>query len=155
MAMPVTMPKLADTTEPKQEQAHSITGGLLTLNYAPDGTGSVTPRKNECWQPVNEVNHQAWEEIDRHVARAHRKVASGQTSCLYYYMVANQMSVFLLARYTGQPFWQVYLHLRPFFFRRLAGRQLSLYARLFHVSADDLQNGRLLPAVYNTGSRHG
>jgi hypothetical protein len=136
-------------------QAQSITDGLQTLNYIPNGSGRITASSEESWQPVNEVNHQAWEEIDRHIARATRKIDSGRASCLYYYMVANQMSILLLAKYTRQPFWKVFLHLLPFFFKRLSRRQLRPYARLFQVSEDDLRAGRLLPAVYHTGSRHG
>jgi hypothetical protein len=149
------MHKQTETSGTACDQAQSITDGLQTLTYTPNSSGRITASKKESWQPVNEVNHQAWEEIDRHIARATRKIASGQASCLYYYMVANQMSTLLLARYTRQPLWKVFLHLLPFFFKRLSRRQLRPYARLFQVSEDDLLAGRLLPAVYHTNSQQG
>ena len=143
------------TPETARFQAQSITDGLHTLNYSPNRSGQIITRKEDSWQPVSEVNHQAWEEINRHIARALRKVASGQASCLYYYMVANQMNALLLASYTGQPFWKICLHLRPFFFKRLSRKQLNLYAQLFEVSEDDLLLGRLLPAAYHADSQYG
>ena len=149
------MHKQTETAETACGQAHSITDGLQTLNYIPNDSGRITASTKDSWQPVNEVNRQAWEEIDRHIARAQRKIASGRASCLSYYMVANQMSILLLARYTRQPSWKVFLHLLPFFFKRLSRRQLRPYAQLFQVSEDDLLAGRLLPAVYHTTSRHG
>lgn len=145
----------ADISSATPRQAPSITDGLHTLSYSPNDTGQITARTAAGWQPVNEVNLQAWQEIDRHIAQALRKVADGKASCLYYYMVANQMNIPLLASYTRQPFWKIYLHLRPFFFNRLSSRQLHLYARLFQVPEDDLRTGRLRPAVYHTVSRHG
>lgn len=90
------------------------------------------------WQPVNDVNRQAWREIEKKVDLARRKVAAGRFSCLYYHMVANQMNVFLLARYTGQRPWTVFSHLLPFFFQRLSVEQVQKYADLFHLSPADL-----------------
>jgi hypothetical protein len=144
--------KTETETDP-QKQARSITDGLHTLNYRPNGSGQIATETLDSWQPVNEVNQQAWEEIERHIARATRKISSGRASCLYYYMVANQMNPPLLASYTRLPLWKVYLHLLPFFFKRLSTRQLEPYATLFQISADDLLACRLLPAVYHMTSQ--
>ncbi|NEX20726.1 hypothetical protein G3480_10460 [Thiorhodococcus mannitoliphagus] len=140
-------------SENAEQEARSITDGLHTLNYIPDDSGRVSTDQQDGWQPVNEVNHQAWQEIDRHIDQASRKIASGRASCLYHYMAANQMSPRLLASYARLPLWKVYLHLLPFFFRRLSRDDLRPYAQLFQISEDDLQAGRLLPAVYHRG-RH-
>lgn len=136
------------------QEARSITDGLHTLNYIPGDSGRIITDRKDSWQPVNEVNHQAWQEIDRHIDQASRKIASGRASCLYHYMAANQMDPRLLASYARLPLWKVYLHLLPFFFQRLSRADLRPYAQLFQVSEDDLQAGRLLPAVYQRGACH-
>jgi hypothetical protein len=64
-------------------------------------------------------------------------------------MTANQMDTGLLAQYTGQPRWQVCLHLVPFFFHRLPAGTLKKYSELFKISPDDLTQGRLRPPLYN------
>lgn len=142
-----------DTQTKPEKQAQSITDGLHTLNYRANDSGQIGTETHDSWQPVNEVNQQAWEEIERHIRQATDKIASGRASCLYYYMVANQMNPSLLASYTRQPLWKVYLHLRPFFFNRLSSEQLAPYATVFQVAAADLLAGRLLPAVYHTTRR--
>lgn len=141
-------------SESAEQEARSITDGLHTLNYIPGDSGRITTDRKDSWQPVNEVNHQAWQEVDRHIDQASRKIASGRASCLYHYMAANQMNPRLLASYARLPLWKVYLHLLPFFFKRLSRDDLRPYAQLFQVSEDDLQAGRLLPAVYHRGARH-
>jgi hypothetical protein len=146
----------AQTTpsESTEQEARSITDGLHTLNYIPGDSGRITTGQADSWQPVNDVNQQAWQEIDRHIDKASRKIASGRASCLYHYMAANQMDPRLLASYTRLPLWRVYLHLLPFFFKRLSRDDLRAYAQLFEVSEDDLKAGRLLPAVYHRAARH-
>lgn len=146
------MHKRPTDSEYAHHEAGSITDGLHTLNYIPDDSGRITTGQKESWQPVNEVNHQAWQEIERHIDQATRKIVSGRASCLHYYMVANQMNPRLLAGYARLPLWKVYLHLLPFFFKRLSRSDLHPYAQLFQVTEDDLQAGLLLPAVYHRGA---
>ncbi len=134
--------------------AGSITDGLKTVGYAKNSEGRVEQIESDGWQPVNEVNLQAWREIGKQVDQARRTVASGRASCLYYHMVANQMGIRLLARYTRQPSWRVLLHLAPFFFRRLDSEQLHRYAALFQVSTEDLAQGTLPPAIPPSSDTH-
>jgi hypothetical protein len=123
----------------------NITNGLKIVSYAVNGKG--TP--DDVWQPVNVVNAQAWQEIEKNIAASKDKIAAGRVSCLHYYMTANQMDTGLLAQYTGQRRWQVFLHLVPFFFKRLPASILKKYAELFQISPDDLTQGRLRPPLYN------
>lgn len=129
------------------ESAASITDGLHTLAYVPTGSG-IEPVAQAGWQPVNEVNRQAWEEIERRVEAARVAVRLGRRSCLYYYMVANQMDCLLLGQYTGQTPLLVWLHLRPLFFRLIGPARLGRYAELFQVDVRDLAHGELRPPVY-------
>ena len=123
----------------------NITNGLKIVSYAVNGKG--TP--DDVWQPVNVVNAQAWQEIDKNIAVSKDKIAAGRVSCLHYYMTANQMDTGLLAQYTGQTRWQVCLHLVPFIFKRLPADTLKKYAELFQISPDDLTQGRFRPPLYN------
>ena len=134
--------------------ARSITDGLKTISYVQNGCGRVECSASDSWQPVNEVNQQAWQEIHQQVAIARQKVAAGHKSCLYYYMTVNQMSPLLLASYSNQPIWKVLLHLQPFFYARLGDAQIARYAALFHVTPEDLRAGNMLSAVYQTPSQH-
>ncbi len=126
-----------------------ITEGLKIVSYVVNSKGEYELTPDFVWQPVNVVNHQAWQEIDKHISQSRKKVAAGQVSCLHYYMIANQMDTGLLAQYTGQARWKVYLHLLPFFFNRLSATTLKKYADLYKISADDLIRGTLRPPIYN------
>ena len=137
------------------DTADSITDGLQTVSYAQNSQGQLEQVKGQGWQPVNDVNRQAWREIEKQIEQARSRVVSGRASCLYYYMIANQMSITLLARYSGQSSLRVRLHLIPFFFRRLTAGQLQRYADLFQISSRDLKKGALLPAVYSSAQKHG
>lgn len=124
--------------------ARAVTDGQQTVSYVADDSGRPTLAPGSIWQPVAEANRQAWQEIDRKTAAARALVTGGRVSCLHYYMTANQMDLGLLAGSTGQARWRVWLHLRPWGFRRLARRTLERYAALFQVRVEDLREGRLL-----------
>lgn len=136
------------------DTASSITDGLKTVSYVKNGEGKLEQVRSDSWQPVNEVNLQAWQEIEKQIDQAKNKVASGRVSSLYYYMIANQMSIPLLARYTKQSVIRVLFHLNPFFFKRLGTDRLKRYADLFKTSIEDLTKGELQPAVYHSSETH-
>lgn len=127
----------------------SITGGVKIISYVANNKGNQELVQGSMWSAVDVVNHQAWQEIDKHITASKEKVAAGRASCLHYYMTANQMDAGLLASYTRQPRWLVRLHLIPFCFSRLRSRTLGKYAEVFNVSKDDLIQGELKPPVYN------
>lgn len=136
--------------EPSNEPVEKdIADNIRTVSYIADANGNQELVTGCYWQPVNVVNHQAWQEIDKQVAASKQKILSGRVSCLHYYMTANQMSVGLLARYTNQSSLLVRLHLLPFFFQRLSNDRLQIYADLFKVDVDDLIRGNLKPPHYH------
>lgn len=135
-------------TEAKSSD-NGITDGLKIISYVSNHTGSQELVPGSMWQPVNIVNRQAWQEIESQIESSKTKVASGQVSCLHYYMTANQMDTGLLAKYTCQPRWLVRLHMVPFIYNRLRAGTLNKYAEIFKVSLDDLMQGKLEPPVYN------
>lgn len=134
-----------DITSPEA----GITDGLQVITYVADNEGSQQLVPGSMWQPVNIVNRQAWQAIEKQIEASKAKIAAGKVSCLHYYMTANQMDAGLLAQYTGQSRWRVHLHLIPFFFSRLGANSLKKYVAIFKVSSEDLMAGRLLPPVYN------
>lgn len=125
-----------------------IDSSLQTVSYKVDGQGQQQLVADRIWQPVNIVNHQAWQVIEKQVEASKHKVMRGKVSCLHYYMTANQMDPGLLASYTGQWRLQVRLHLQPFFFKRLGVTTMEKYAKVFKISVDDLMAGKLLAPVY-------
>jgi len=127
----------------------NITNGLKIISYGVNSKGEYELTPDDVWQPVNVVNSQAWQEIEKNITASKVKIAAGQVSCLHYYMTANQMDTGLLAQYIGQRRWQVCLHLVPFFFKRLSATTLKKYAELYQISPDDLTQGRLRPPLYN------
>ena len=135
---------------PRAPKEPDINDGLKIVNYRADADGRCRRHQDYGWQPVNIVNRQAWQEIENQICEAKRKIAAGSVSCLYYYMVANQMSPALLARYTDQPSWLVRLHLRPFVFKRLGGATLQKYADLFQVTRAELIAGDLREPIYQS-----
>jgi hypothetical protein len=126
----------------------NITNGLKIISYGVNSKGEYELTPDDVWQPVNVVNAQAWQEIEKNITASKDKIADGRASCLHYYMTANQMDTGLLAQYTGQPRWRVCLHLMPFFFHRLPADTLKKYAELFKIFPDDLTQGRLRPPLY-------
>ncbi|BHH82331.1 hypothetical protein [Desulforhopalus sp. 52FAK] len=135
--------------EPKQNSESSVTGGVKIVSYVANNSGNHELVQGSMWSPVDVVNDQAWQEIDKHIEASKEKVAAGRVSCLHYYMTANQMDAGLLASYTKQSRWLVRLHLIPFCFSRLGSTTLRKYAEVFNVSVDDLIKGALKPPVYN------
>ncbi len=141
-------------TVERLDHAASVTDGLKIIGYGKNDQGRIEKIQGEIWQPVNEVNLQAWLEIQRLIEGARKKVITGRASCLYYYMIASQMTIFLLARYTRQAAWRVLLHLHPFFFKRLNDKQLDRYATLFRLSVETLKNGELQEMLPHIPHRH-
>ncbi|MDU9047497.1 MAG: hypothetical protein Q3M30_01515 [Candidatus Electrothrix sp. Rat3] len=133
----------------QNDREESVTDGLHTVSYVADAQGEQELISGSVWQPVNIVNRQAWEEIEEHIAASKEKIAQGRVSCLRYYMIANQMDIGLLAKYTGQARCLVRLHLLPFIFCRLGRKRLDRYANVFLVSSEDLIQGILKEPVYN------
>ncbi len=136
--------------ESKNKSSKSeIAKDLTTVSYVANSEGYQELVPGTFWNPVNVVNHQAWQEIEKQIEVSKRKIQAGRVSCLHYYMTANQMDTSLLAKYTGQSRWLVRLHLIPLFFHRLSAKTLKIYANLFKVTPDDLSCGNLNPPIYN------
>ncbi|MFN2355034.1 MAG: hypothetical protein ABR512_10990 [Desulfopila sp.] len=136
---------MESTDEPAEKD---IADNITTVSYITDEEGNQERVSSSYWQPVNVVNHQAWQEIEKQTARSKQRIQTGQVSCLHYYMTVNQMTAGLLAKYTGQSGFMVRLHLLPFVFTRLRRKTLEIYADFFKVGVEDLVHGNLKPPIY-------
>ena len=108
------------------------------VTYALDDDGKYCLTATAGWNPVNEANQMAWEDISQQLGEVRGAIAAGKKSILAYYMTRAQMDVALLAGYTGVTRWRVRRHLRPGPFQKLDAEQRQNYARLFNISAQQL-----------------
>lgn len=123
--------------------ADGITDGLQVISYVANDKGSQELVPGSMWDPVAVCNHQAWQEIEKQIEASKAKVARGRASCLHYHMTVNQMDTGLLAQYACIPRWLVFLHMVPFFFKRLGKGTLNKYSQVFKISLDDLTRNKL------------
>ena len=126
--------------EDEVPQDQGIAEGLKEVTYAVDAEGRYKLVPSAGWEPKNISNYQAWEVIGAQVAAARQQVLAGRVSPLAFHMARNQMDIGLLAQYMGLPRWRVWLHLRPWAFRRLTTGQLAAYAAMLRTSVAELQD---------------
>jgi len=124
--------------EDEVPQDQGIAEGLKEVTYAVDETGCYKLVPSAGWEPKNISNYQAWEVVAAQVAKARNAVLAGQVSPLAFHMARNQMDSALLAQYMGLPRWRVWLHLRPWGFKRLTTPQLENYAAMLRTSVAQL-----------------
>lgn len=119
-------------------QDAALFDGMREVCYAVDESGRYVLAESAGWEPANIANLQAWEVIHREVAAVLSRVGAGELSPLAYQMARNQMDAKLLAGYAGLFCWQVRRHMQPGPFRRLSPAQLTRYAAIFRIPAEEL-----------------
>lgn len=122
--------------------------GVLEENrvvaYAVDEQGNYCLKTTVGWEPVNEANRMAWDDIKEQLDEVRVKIESGKSSVLAYYMTRAQMDRSLLASYSGFSTWRVWRHLKPGPFEKLSTEDRQTYANLFGVPVAQLSQ---LPAT--------
>ena len=126
--------------EDEVPQDQGIAEGLKEVTYAVDASGRYKLVPSAGWEPKNISNYQAWEVVAAQVSQARQAVLAGRVSPLGFHMARNQMDPALLAQYMGIPRWRVWLHLRPWSFRRLTDRQLASYAAMLRTTVAKLKD---------------
>lgn len=121
------------------QQPGMITDGRREICYAVDDDGNYVLTGSEGWEPKNIANDQAWDIIRDQIDETVEKIRSGQRSPLAFFMVTNQMTPALLAKYVGFSRWRVQRHLKPSVFRKLKPDILKRYADLFEVPMESLR----------------
>ncbi|MDF2381645.1 hypothetical protein JMG10_09235 [Nostoc ellipsosporum NOK] len=109
------------------------------VTYAVDESGNYTTGLSTGWSVKAEALDVAWQDIEKRVADARKKVESGEASPLLFFMETKLMDVTIVASYTGFWKWQVKRHLKPGVFKNLPERKLQKYAELFEVPVNQLR----------------
>lgn len=111
--------------------------GVLEENrvvaYAVDEEGHYCLTTTAGWDPVNEANRMAWDDIKEQLDEVRVKIESGTSSVLAYYMTRAQMDRSLLASYSGFSTWRVWRHLKPGPFKKMSAEDHQTYANLFRI----------------------
>lgn len=126
-------------------QHGGLTAGCREVNYAVDADGSYSLELSIGWEAKNATLRQAWEAIAEQLQQVRDEIRAGGKSPLAYHMIKNQMDVPLLAQYSGVARWRVKRHLQPKKFNRLSPQILAVYATLFRISIEQLQQVPDLP----------
>lgn len=117
----------------------NINQGILTkVYYATDEQGHYDTENSIGWEVETVVTRQAWEVVNEQVEEARQKVLSGTASPILYFKEKNIMTYAIVAGYVGTFFWVVWLHTKPFFFKRIGRKTLEKYAYAFRISVDEL-----------------
>lgn len=119
-------------------QEESILEGNRRACYAEDENGRYVIVPSKGWEVEKIVNSQAHENIRRVVEEARHQVLAGKVSPLKYHMLRNQMTVGMLASYTGLFCLRVYFHFKPYIFSRLNRSILKKYADAMNISIKEL-----------------
>jgi len=110
------------------------------LLYVKDREGKYTTGLSTGWDVKKDALDNAWDDIKERVEAARAAVKNGEKSPIYYFMELRLMDFPVLSGYTG--FWRFTIkrHLKPNVFRSLSDKKLSIYAKAFDTSLEDLKN---------------
>lgn len=123
---------------PQDESAlKSMTRELL---YVKDEKGKYTTGLSTGWEVKKAALDNAWDDIKERVEEARKAVKNGEKSPVYYFMELRLMDLPVLSGYTG--FWSFMIkrHMKPSVFKGLSDKKLSIYAKAFDVSLEELKN---------------
>lgn len=126
-----------------QDKERSMLAGHQRACYAVDEQGRYVVVGSLGWEVENIVNGQANDEVRAQIAETLRRARRGEVSALAYHMARRQMSIGLLAAYTGLSRLRIWWHQRPRAFARLPEATLARYAEALQLPPDEV---RTLPA---------
>jgi hypothetical protein len=129
------------TDVPQEEE--TIFAGHQRACYATDDQGRYVVVGSIGWEVEKTVNDQANELVREQIAAALARVRRGEVSVLAYHMARRQMSIGMLAAYSGVSRLRIHWHLRPNVYARLPEEILNLYVAALQLPAAEL---RSLPA---------
>lgn len=125
--------------EVPQDDENLFEGKFKVVKYAVDDDGKYGTVGSSGWEPENVVLNQAWEEINKKVEEAKKKIEAGELSPLAYHMEKNIMDIGMLAQYMDIPKRKVNRHLEPPGFNGLDEKTLARYAEVFDISVEELK----------------
>ena len=109
------------------------------LCYVKNEDGKYTTGLSTGWNVKTEALNNAWEDINERVKQAALAVKNGEMSPVFYFMELRLMDLHLLKSYTG--FWRITIkrHFKPGVFKNLSEKKLSIYAKAFDISVNELK----------------
>jgi hypothetical protein len=122
-------------------QDHSaLVGHTRDVCYVKDKDGKYTTDLSTGWNVKKDALDNAWDDINERVKEAALAVKNNEKSPVYYFMELKLMDLTLLSGYTG--FWKFNIkrHFKPDVFKNLSEKKLSIYAKAFDISVQELKN---------------
>ncbi len=110
------------------------------LLYVKNDDGKYTTGLSTGWDVKKEALDNAWEDINDRVEEARKAVKLGEKSPIYYFMELKLMDMPVLKGYTGFFAWSIKRHMKPSVFKSLNEKKLSIYAKAFDITVDELKN---------------
>ena len=125
--------------EVPQDQS-ALTGITREICYVKDNNGKYVIDLSTGWQIKKEALENAWDDIKIRTEAAREAVKNGEKSPVFYFMELKLMDFAVLSGYTG--FWIISIkrHIKPNVFRKLNEEKLSIYAKAFDITIEELKN---------------
>jgi len=108
--------------------------------YCKGDDGKYGTELSTGWNVKHEALVEAWEDINKRIKSAKETVLKGEKSPVYYFMELNLMDVSILSAYTGLWKIKVKRHMNPKVFAKLNDKKLSIYAKVFNITVEELKN---------------
>ncbi len=122
-----------------QDQS-ALTGITREVCYVKDADGKYVTDLSTGWEIKKDALENAWEYIGERIDAARLLVKNGDKSPIYYFMELKLMDIPVLKGYTGFWAFTIKRHMNPEVFRKLSDAKLSIYAKAFEISVDELKN---------------
>lgn len=110
------------------------------LMYVKDKDGKYTTDLSTGWEVKTTALDNAWDDIKERSEEARLAVKNGEKSPICYFMEVKLMDLTILSGYTG--FWgfTIKRHMKPNVFKSLSDKKLSIYAKAFEISLEELKS---------------
>lgn len=110
------------------------------LMYVKDKEGKYTTDLSTGWDVKKQALDNAWDDIKERTEEARKAVANGEKSPIYYFMELRIMDFPVLSGYTGFWAFTIKRHMKPNVFKSLSEKKLTIYAKAFEISVEELKN---------------
>lgn len=122
------------------QDSSALNGITREVCYVKSDDGTYTTGLSTGWDVKKEALDNAWSDIHERVKEAALAVKNGEKSPVYYFMELKIMDLPILSAYTG--FWRMTIkrHFKPAVFNGLSDHKLSIYAKAFDISVEELKS---------------
>lgn len=122
------------------QDTSALNGITREVYYVKSDDGTYTTGLSTGWDVKKEALDNAWSDIHERVKEAALAVKNGEKSPVYYFMELKIMDLPILSAYTG--FWKMTIrrHFKPAVFKGLSDHKLSVYAKAFDISVEELKS---------------